>query len=269
EQWDWLAARSLDWPQAKRLGKVSAFLASTYYTWAQQWSERTLLFGDRETLSEEEELRLGDAVKVRQKKSKTWYQNHGGRSNPSDVNAPERGRDVPLPRVKGTRALQPTEVYSKRYYDSKMKPVVEDEIQKRKRERGVKLKLDAVERLEIIRQCTRDTFEAESSEIREEILSATAEDKARSRVLAVACKLATVAQDGNAPQESTNSEHSKAPPGPATRSARTDCVLSAIDHAPAMLERALAPIRAMTGGVLTVLWAGPVPDDGGAIGTFA
>ncbi|KAL7279608.1 hypothetical protein ACG7TL_006014 [Trametes sanguinea] len=238
EQWEWLSARRLEWRQAKTSGQIPAFLAKTYNTWAQLWSERTLLFGEKDTLSEEEELQLGKAVKAKQK-------NHGGRSNGSD--APERGHEIQLPKVKGTRALQPIEVYSKRYYESKVKPLVEEEIQKRKLERAIE-KLSPVERLEIIRQCTRNAFEAESSEIREEIMNASAEEKARSRVLTAACKSATVVQD----EERTAGEYQHA-----------------IDHAPAMIERALAPIRIMTGGVLTVLWSGPVPEDGGAIGSFA
>ncbi|KAJ2975836.1 hypothetical protein NUW54_g11666 [Trametes sanguinea] len=245
EQWEWLSARRLEWRQAKTSGQIPAFLAKTYNTWAQLWSERTLLFGEKDTLSEEEELQLGKAVKAKQKQLKTWYQNHGGRSNGSD--APERGHEIQLPKVKGTRALQPIEVYSKRYYESKVKPLVEEEIQKRKLERAIE-KLSPVERLEIIRQCTRNAFEAESSEIREEIMNASAEEKARSRVLTAACKSATVVQD----EERTAGEYQHA-----------------IDHAPAMIERALALIRIMTGGVLTVLWSGPVPEDGGAIGSFA
>lgn len=67
EQWTWLNARLSRWREAQKLGRTAAFLVNTYNAWAQEWSDRTLLFGEKDPLTVEEETQLGVAVKARQK----------------------------------------------------------------------------------------------------------------------------------------------------------------------------------------------------------
>ncbi|KAJ2976198.1 hypothetical protein NUW54_g11606 [Trametes sanguinea] len=248
EQSLWLVRRRSDWRQARKSGQTASFIANTHNAWSQLWSDRTRLFGDKDTLSEEEERELGKAVKARQtafapQQLRTWYQNHGSQHSDGPGNEPS----VVLPKVKGTRALQQIEVYSKQYYHSKIKPVVEEEIRRVKHQNGIQ-KLSPQERLDIVRRCTRECWEAEDPAIRQEIADMHLEDKARMQELTEACK-----SSSTGPTEDRTAEQYQ----------------HAIDNAPAMIERALAPIRAMTGGVITVLWSGPVPEDGGAIGSFA
>ncbi len=47
------------------------------------------------------------------------------------------------------------------------------------------------------------------------------------------------------------------------------CLLSAIDQAPADIHRLLNPVHYTTGCAIMVIVTGPIPENGGAIGSFA
>ena len=70
-QWAWLEAHQAAYLEAKKDGTVTTFLSSTTHDFFVQWSEHTLMFGDRAAgdLSPDEKEALGKAITERRKVS--------------------------------------------------------------------------------------------------------------------------------------------------------------------------------------------------------
>ncbi len=95
---------------------------------------------------------------------KEWYQNHGSIKKAA---AGVRMHDI-FPKQR-SHALKAEELYSQKYYESRVKPVV-DEKKKGATSRG--------EVLNIMKTTTKEMFAAEAEDIREEILTEVKEQPA-------------------------------------------------------------------------------------------
>ncbi|KAI0323810.1 hypothetical protein GY45DRAFT_1341197 [Cubamyces sp. BRFM 1775] len=243
EQWDWLMAKVQDWRTAQKASDTKAFLLQAHNAWSEKWSDRTRLFGDKDPLTTEELTLLGAAVAERQKKLRVWFQNHGLRGSDSQKSKP----DTPTEKPKTMRSLQEVEIYTRKYYKERVKPLVHQKIQRVQRETGRKLTNRA--RLEIIRRFMRTVYGQESEEVKTAIAAEVAVEKARMHELLKQSRSDTTS-NGTMKRTLEQYQHT-------------------INNAPALLERAIGPIQTMTSGVYTVLWLGPIPEEGGVIGSFA
>ncbi|KAI0713193.1 hypothetical protein C8T65DRAFT_739059 [Cerioporus squamosus] len=249
EQWNWLIDRGVGWREAQKTNQTTPWFNGMAMDWLHEYCEADAHWGKdnwQRPFTLEQAQEYAAAVEARKVQLKTWFHNHGHkttrRGGPKKV-----ANSVKVPRAKNTRALQEIEIYSKRYYKSKVKAKVKAELKRLKIERN-EPKLDSDVRLEVVRRFTLDSYEREPPEVRAEISAAAAEDKERCRALAEALKKEVIDVDA----ERTPEEYQHA-----------------IDQAPADIRRLLNPVHYSTGCAITVIVTGPMPEDGGAIGSFA
>ena len=122
-------------------------------------------------------------------KLRIWFQNHGPRKESRQQPSLRSGTSGQ--KGKWARSLKVEEVYSKQYYNERIKPAVKAEMEKVKLEQGV-TKLSSGDRLNIVRKCTRESYENETTEVKDDITAATIAEKARMHTLVKACKTGAV-----------------------------------------------------------------------------
>ena len=95
---------------------------------------------------------------------KSWYR---WRVNPG-THTGRRAARLPTIAISNTRTrgLKPHEMYSKKFYDSKIKPVVLSEIERL----GGPGPIDAGTRLTITKRVTQELYDKEDDEVKEEVL---------------------------------------------------------------------------------------------------
>ncbi len=104
------------------------------------------------------------------------------------------------PKAKSKRALQVVEVYSKLYYDKKVKHTVEEELAKLKSVRNVD-SIEPKERLAIVRSHTKASLQQADDDVKKAVAEAHAEEKERTHALAQAYKTGNVQEEGRTPEQ--------------------------------------------------------------------
>ncbi|KZS99555.1 uncharacterized protein LAESUDRAFT_718609 [Laetiporus sulphureus 93-53] len=172
-------------------------------------------------LTLEQATELKNAIAMQREKIVNWFRNEGNKGN-------RRARD----------AAKPVELYSWKYYDEEIKPLVTAEIERDG--------LEKQQTLAVIKRMTREAFENESVKVKDEI---QAEIDAQHAV------------------EDANAEEADSQPLP------LQCQLldehSTLDNAPTILRGFLCELSCKTSWCFTVLRAGPAPQEGGALRTIS
>ncbi|TFK90692.1 hypothetical protein K466DRAFT_563401 [Polyporus arcularius HHB13444] len=248
-QLDWLADQAVGFREAQKKTETTPWFAGMTHAWLTKYREEDALWGKdhwERPFSLEQTEQLAAAIEARKAKLYNWFHNHGHKT--SRVKGQSEPKPQKLPRIKHRRALQEIELYSHRYYKSRVKANVKKELKRLKKEQGVKT-LPSDVRLEVVRRYTANAFENETPEVRAEIAAGAAEEKEQARLLAEANKKGTIVDVDviRTPQE----------------------YQYAIDQAPDDIRRLLTPVHANTGCSIMVIVTGPMPEDGGAIGSFA
>lgn len=168
-----------------------------------------------------------------------------------------------IPTVPGNgrkRGAQVREAWCHDHYDAEKKSVVKNRLAARREELG--RKLTRSETMTITRTSIDEFFEGEDDEVRKEIAKALGEEKAAT----VAAQAAPHDGEQRTPEQYQQYVsvicifvcHSRSVP-----------LYSAVDNAPRWIEHLLAPVSGALGWCLTVIAAGPVPEEEGEIRSFA
>ncbi|KAL1948931.1 hypothetical protein VTO73DRAFT_10737 [Trametes versicolor] len=236
QQWDWLFSLRANAQEARAKGRYSTWLASIYHDWFLQWPERKVLFGEIKVLDPEQEKELGKAIAARRLQLATWFNNHKNKTRGMKASK--------IPTVPGNgrkRGAQVREAWCHDHYDAEKKLVVKNRLAARREELG--RKLTRSETMTITRTSIDEFFEGEDDEVRKEIAKALGEEKAAT----VAAQAAPHDGEQRTPEQYQH----------------------AVDNAPRWIEHLLAPVSGALGWCLTVIAAGPVPEEEGEIRSFA
>ncbi|TFK83801.1 hypothetical protein K466DRAFT_567599, partial [Polyporus arcularius HHB13444] len=246
EQTTWLNDRIPAFRQAQRESETSPWALLMCQDWYEEWPIENEIWGRGNwpplPLSPEDKEKKENACAAKQKQLITWFRNN------SKSTRVQKSESTPaVPKGKGKRALQEIEIYSKLYYKAKVRSTVDEELTNLKAVRNV-TSIDPPERLKIVREQTKTSLQQESEEVKKRVAEAYAEEKERTRALALAYKKGIVVEEeGRTPQQYQH----------------------AIDTAPGDIRKALDPIAAASGCIYTVVLSGPMPVDGGAIGSLS
>lgn len=181
-----------------------------------------------------------------------WYNNlHGQKAR----RAASGRLKLDILRPRGRRALQATEIYSRKYYAERVKPLV----QAAKRDLG--RKATRAEGMKIVRDCIKEAYKNESREIKEEI---EAERLAQNE---------TDDNSGDSGDETSNEgdESHGAVVSAVKRQAYVTFLYhnmgvdllftSALDDLPTMLQQVFTELHRLTGWRFMVLGAGNLPGE--------
>ncbi|KAI0701109.1 hypothetical protein C8T65DRAFT_741809 [Cerioporus squamosus] len=245
EQTIWLKDRLSAFRQAQRDSETGPWGLLMCQQWYAEWPIEDEIWGPGNwpatPWSPEDMEKKEKACIAKQKQLISWFRNN---ARSTSVQKPA---SAPVgPKGKGKRALQEVELYSKLYYNEKVKRTVEEELANLKAVRNV-TSIEPDERLKIVREQTKASLRQESDSVKALLAEAHAEEKERARALAQAYKTGSVEEEGRMPAQYQH----------------------AIDTAPGDIRRALDPIAAASGCIYTVVLSGPMPVDGGAIGSLS
>ncbi|KAG1797310.1 uncharacterized protein HD556DRAFT_1440866 [Suillus plorans] len=138
---------------------------------------------DREKLSQldaEQTEVLNAAIKHRHKKLREWFRNNTkGKTTPGGTSTSKILSTLLGQRARGTRDLKEVEVYSQIHYESKVKPLVSDDI----KENNLVL---PDQKLRAIRQHTSECFANESEDVKDEVHDETVRINAARKLGSVA-----------------------------------------------------------------------------------
>ncbi|KAH7906368.1 hypothetical protein BJ138DRAFT_1117640 [Hygrophoropsis aurantiaca] len=111
----------------------TTFWNPCYMAWFQKFSERALLFGDRSSthdLDDVEKARLQVAITKRQGQLSTWFRNNAKGKRGTTARAATKNANISSNlfsmSTKGLRGPQEVEVYSKMIYEDQVKPIMLD-----------------------------------------------------------------------------------------------------------------------------------------------
>ncbi|KAI0712131.1 hypothetical protein C8Q76DRAFT_693823 [Earliella scabrosa] len=241
EQWQWLCERKGAAADARKRGRYGSWFTSLCHDWFLWWPERQVLFpdiGHADPLTAEQAEELATAVKKRKLQLGVWFQNHKSRSRAT--NSLPSAVLAELSKGKG-RAPQAHEVFCRLFYDDEKKALVENDLQAQRDALG--RKLERAETLAITRRRIDALFEAASNEVKAQVDAKMAEEKAmKSAALTV-----------SSPEEvRTPLEYQRS-----------------IESGPNTLQRLIDPVSQQMGWTICLVGAGPSPEEGGAIRSFA
>ncbi|KAG6889513.1 hypothetical protein C0992_004928 [Termitomyces sp. T32_za158] len=123
--------------------------------WFQKWP--AILNNEDELSPEEQTLKLGSVIEVKKKQLKIWYENIS-----QALKGVTKSKDISLNfNPKNTCHRQVTKLYASKYYDDKIKPLVNKE-------------LNAMDHpcytIGVIKQNIKKAWEAESEEVRRDVM---------------------------------------------------------------------------------------------------
>ncbi|KAG6871563.1 hypothetical protein C0992_010733, partial [Termitomyces sp. T32_za158] len=182
--------------------------------WFKRWP--AMLDDDSAVISpEDRDLKLGSVIAAKKKQLKEWFQNQ----SQSMKRGKKNGASIDF-NPKSSRRLQATEVYAAKYYESKIKPKVDE-------------KLSAMEdrpryTIGVVKNTIKEAWDAESEEVRLEVLEEV--NNARKKLLS--------------PSESVRTPQHYA---------------TVIESIPAVIERINQTLHEQTGWIWTILGGGPDP----------
>ncbi|OCH90155.1 hypothetical protein OBBRIDRAFT_835217 [Obba rivulosa] len=237
EQKRWLVANIPRFREFQEKKVVSKFWSGMYRIWFAKYPEWKVLFGGdyKPDLTPEEDARYGVAIQNRKKKLYNWFNNYQADQGHKAMQT--RALSAWLMnmcmRPHGQHRLQLTEYYSQQYYDTKVRLLVQAEIEQHITQ-GEK-----VNTISIVKRLTREMFDNEPNKVKDEI-----------RVLWDAEHMALA----NTIDETEDEEL------PTPESYRRS-----LDDMPAVLRQLLEELVRRTGWCYTIIAGGPDPGDGGAI----
>ncbi|KAL1948713.1 hypothetical protein VTO73DRAFT_10519 [Trametes versicolor] len=241
EQCEWLTALVPAFQEARVKGRQKNWRATLGHNWFLKWPEIKVLFGDvaLSSLTPEQNAELVAAEIKRQKQLKRWFHNHASQSRTA------RAAAAPLPReitglARTRRAPHAREVYIRMYYDDTKRGFVSAILEAARHDSGQRRVLSRAESMAITRKALDDMFEAEPDTVKEAVAARVVDE---TRLLAVPASLGQI---------KTPEDYQRA-----------------INAAPGWIERIMAPIAGVCGWCFTVVGAGPSPQDGGDITSFA
>ncbi|KAF8805688.1 hypothetical protein BYT27DRAFT_7258051 [Phlegmacium glaucopus] len=141
--------------------------------WFELYPEHEVCFPDKEVddVLPDEQARVTEDIQARIKQLKTWFR---WRVNPRASTGGRRGRLADLePFEERTRQLKDYEMYSKLYYDEKIKPLVEEV----ENELG-SMELSKGEKLNLRKRIARDLYEGEDEDVKE-LVNAKLKERAK------------------------------------------------------------------------------------------
>ncbi|TFK78708.1 hypothetical protein K466DRAFT_606731 [Polyporus arcularius HHB13444] len=240
-QWAWLKRTRPPYLAARKAKRRAVYLEGMYTEYLAEWSECQQIYGHRneERLSPEEKEVLADAVKKRKKQLLVWHKNRD-RKRASTRKLSSLLNAVGISK-KGGRLPQAQEVFSSEYYKTDVQPLVRSKTKVMEAELG--RKLDPKERLNNVKRCTKEAFDACSDEVKREIKNKVAQAK----------------------EDAENGRAGRAV-SPDTTNRTPQQFQDAIDLAPQLFEGVIKPYAAASGWTWSVVGAGPLPDNNGKIG---
>ncbi|TFY57514.1 hypothetical protein EVJ58_g6971 [Rhodofomes roseus] len=230
EQFQWLVSWGSSFRQHREAGTLSRFWPEVGREWFKVFPERNTLYPDfHGPLTEDEAAALDKAIGNRAKRLRNWFNNKNGQK----ARRAESARvDLNILKPRGRRALQATEVYSRKYYKDRVKPLVDDALKSGD--------YDKTARLNLIKRLTRETYEDESPEIKAEV---------EAEVLAARQELVESSDEGG---DGDNEERDATPASSVNAVYRQ----AAVDNLPAMLRQLFAELRRRTGWYFYTVGAG-------------
>ncbi|KAG6827426.1 hypothetical protein H0H92_011848 [Tricholoma furcatifolium] len=196
-----------------------------FEAWELKFPERAALFpdlGPSDALDEAQEQSLSDAIRKRQQQIISWYR---WRTQKKARKAEQKKIKTMMKIIHGSRSRLPQvmEIYSDMFYDTKIAPIVKDDMP---------AGANRSERLTVIKRVTRDLWLNETSDVVEQVNARLAQLKA-----AKAEKLA------NPPELPTAEE-----------------ITENLDDLPAVMGRFLEYLESITGWSFSCLMGGPDPE---------
>ncbi|KAG6914349.1 hypothetical protein DXG01_000900 [Tephrocybe rancida] len=137
--------------------KISRFWVILYKKWFKEWS--VSLSDDAQIPLEERERQKGIEMDAIKKKLREWFRNHA--RTLKKANKSDKALTLELT-TKSSRRLQATEVYARKHYDTKIKPLLKEELEA----------LDEAPRYRIglVKKSIKKAWDAESDEVKRSIL---------------------------------------------------------------------------------------------------
>ncbi|TFY65470.1 hypothetical protein EVJ58_g1965 [Rhodofomes roseus] len=201
---------------------------------------------DSEELSEEQNTRLQQAIKERKKKIYNWFNNQNCQQTRK---AKAAHVNLNLFKPKNRRNLKDTEVYSRKYYEERIKPRVQEELSGRV--------VPKDERLEVIKRVTKEVYDGEDEELKEEI---------REEINALRAMTGTQGKRGASEGASPADIATEVTDEQAINAVFCQAVL---DDMPAIFRQILQELQRRTGWYFLILAAGEMPGSDGEVESMA
>ncbi|TFK80126.1 hypothetical protein K466DRAFT_504424 [Polyporus arcularius HHB13444] len=262
EQQPWLQSRVPACVEARRHGRFGTWVTTVHHDWFLRWPERRELWGEWEGPLTPEQLQiLGDAIEKRRQQIINWYNNHKNRNRDAQTLPASITAAIAQPDGPRRRCPQAREVYCRLYYDAEKRKVVKGLLAEERAR--LQRKLTNQERLAISRGRIDAWYAAESEDVKAAVL-AKLEDETQEM------KAAPPPPPRDLTTRMPQEYQMYVSTGPvAWCLAYLTLYLSAIDRAPGLIQRLIQPVADDSGWVITVIGAGPCPDQGGEIRSFS
>ncbi|KAI0693252.1 hypothetical protein C8T65DRAFT_699288 [Cerioporus squamosus] len=239
EEWDWMTMRNLESTDASKHGRYAPWFNGVSHDWFVNFSERKKLYGDHEHLTPEEEAGLAEAIKARCKQLANWFHNH---CNPTrQACASPYAVAAQLRKGGRKRAPQVREVYCRLFYDDEQKTAVQEQLKDAAGELG--RKLTRGETMAILHAHIDTAFRSASEDVKAQVATHVTEEKQ---------SLIAAASANDTEREPTPEEYQ-----------------AAIQAGPGMFQDLLKPAVKAHGWVFTLVGAGPCPEEGRQIRSYA
>ncbi|RDX44777.1 hypothetical protein OH76DRAFT_1359048 [Lentinus brumalis] len=239
EEWDWLITRNQESADATKRGRYTPWFNGVSHDYFSMYPTWQRLYGDREQLTSEEEVVLAEAIKTRRRQLANWFHNH--RSPARLARASPYAAAAALRKGGRKRAPQPREVYCRLFYDDEQKAAVQEELEDAAQTLGRKLTCE--ETMRITRSHIDRAFEGASEVVKDQVSARVAEEKE---------SLITASRVDDLDREPTPEEYQ-----------------AAIEAGPTVLHDMLKPVVKAHGWVCSLIAAGPCPEEGGEIRSYA
>ncbi|TFY53688.1 hypothetical protein EVJ58_g9312 [Rhodofomes roseus] len=222
------------------------FWPDIYREWFLKFPERPRVLPDVDgELSEAEDKQLQEAIVNRKRKVYNWFNNQNCQQTRK---AKATHVNLNLLKPKNRRNLKETEVYSRKYYEERIKPQVQEELSGRV--------VTNKERLEIIKRVTKELYDREDEDIKKEI---------RDEVDVLRAARGSAGKRGT----SEGTEGSDAPAEATDEHAVLAVVCQAVlDDMPAIFRQLFLELHRQTGWYFMVMAAGEAPGSDGEIASM-
>ncbi|KAF9455599.1 hypothetical protein BDZ94DRAFT_1315811 [Collybia nuda] len=224
EQLEWLITLKSQYYENQAAKTLSEFWPVLDHGWFLRWPEPGVLEAELEPEGHPSRNKAAEALSSRKSYLRNWFHNR---------NVNKRKAPIKIqPHASNFRSHQPVEVYSRQFYKERVKPQVVSELAGIEKSKG--------ETLELIKQKTKQAFDAEPEEIRQAIFAQ-----------ANALKIENAARRAQARKSVT--EHS--PQSYAT----------AIESVAYVLDSVIGDLAKRTGWAFSVMGGGPDPVNAPAV----
>ncbi|GBE84369.1 hypothetical protein SCP_0603480 [Sparassis crispa] len=240
----WANTTELEWLQEQlprfldhqKCKKLQTFYRTLFTEWDTQFQECAHLFpaiNPMVQLTPEQDAELTQAIAKQQKQLYNWYNNRKSKGCSADKTAASILKNfIPKGAVLVKHLPQVVEAYSHKYYKEKIKKDIDSEIKEKNLKKG--------EALPIVRCLTQAAYDAETPEVKAEIIADVERKKA----------------EREAEEVQTEEAHLQGEYSPAEYQKMLDCM-------PAAFDQFLGAMSKSTGWRFSVFGGGPSPEDGG------